>query len=339
MQITPFSNIQKSEWDNFVRKESRNGGIFHERHFLDYHPLGRFNDASLVIHSRNKVVGVFPAAYLQTEQGLKVASHPGSSGGGLIYHRKHGLRQVLEMLELILLYYRESGVASLEVRLAEPIFSELSDGELTYLLWHRGFRLATREISSCVSLQDFSWREFERKKNENDIRRLRKLGLKIALFEEAARIYPLIEKNLDNRHAKRPTHELAELEELKQRYPDRLHFWAAILDDMPIATIVTFAVNNTSVHVFYIAMDYTHANLQVMPLLFHDVFEYYQVIGFKWFNFGISSRGDWIKWGILEFKERMGGRATTRETWIYDDLASYVAYDFSSVNQFNQVRT
>lgn len=327
MQIIPFSDILNCEWDDFIRTRSRNGGIFHERIFLDYHPVGRFCDASLVLRDQNKIVGVFPAAYQQTEHGLKVVSHPGSSAGGLIYDRKQRLREVLELLESIIFYYRERGVVSLEIRLAEPVFSVLGDGELTYLLWHRGFRLDTREISSCVALQDSKWDEFGRKKNNNDIRRLKKQGVEIARLEKAAEIYSLIESTLHNRYGKKPTHTLPELEELKRRYPDRLHFWAAIEKGTPIATVVTFVVNETAIHDFYIALDYSHTNLQVMPLLFHDIFEYYQNSGFKWFNFGISSRGDLIKWGLLEFKERMGGRATTRESWIYDDLTKYFAYN------------
>lgn len=327
MELLPFSKSLQNEWDDFIRMESRNGGIFHERNFLDYHPVGRFLDASVVLRNNRKIIGVIPAARQETEQGWRVVSHSGSSAGGLVYQRNQGLREVLEMLESALLYYREIGALSLEFQLAEPIFSEPSDSELTYLLWHRGFRLATREISSCVSLKaGVSWEQFGRKKNCNDIRRLRSKGVTSVLLDNPVDIYSLIEGNLDNRYAKRPTHELAELTELKRRYPDRLHFWAAVLDGQPIATVVTFVVNHTAIHDFYIALDYAHARLQVMPLLFYDIFSHYQKQGFSWFNFGISSRGDWIKWGILEFKERMGGRGTCRDTWIKENLAAYQPY-------------
>jgi|SRR6185369_15361428 len=327
IQVSPFTEALAEEWDSFIQNDSRNGGIFHERGFLEYHPVGRFMDASLVLRTKNKIVGVLPAARQEAEQGWRVVSHPGSSAGGLVYQRQQGLREMLEMLEIALFYYREMGALSLELRLAEPIFSDPGDGELAYLLWHRGFRLATREISSCVDLQSgATWEQFGRKKNSNDIRRLKNVGVKIELLNDPSEIYSLIEGNLDNRYAKRPTHELAELTDIKRRYPERLHFWAAVLDGRPIATVVTFVVNRTAIHDFYIAMDYSYARLQVMPLLFYSLFAYYQAQGFKWFNFGISSRGDWIKWGILEFKERMGGRATCRDTWILDDLKAYSAY-------------
>lgn len=327
LEIVPYTKALAGEWDCFVRNHSRNGGIFHERNFLEYHPVDRFLDVSLVLRTDNKIVGVLPAARQETEQGWQVVSHPGSSAGGLVYQRQHGLREVLEMLESVLHYYREVGVRSLEFRLAEPIFSDPGDGEFTYLLWHRGFRLATREISSCVDLRaGASWEQFGRKKNCNDIRRLKRQGVKSVLLDDPAEIYSLIEGNLDNRYAKRPTHELVELAELKRRYPERLHFWAALHEGKPIATVVAFVVNQTAIHDFYIAMDYAYSRLQVMPLLFYDIFEYYQGQGFKWFNFGISSRNAWIKWGILEFKERMGGRATFRDVWKLDNLQDYQAY-------------
>ena len=64
-----------------------------------------------------------------------------------------------------------------------------------------------------------------------------------------------------------------------------------------------------------------------MPLLFHKVFEHYYQQGYAWFNFGISSRGQQIKWGILEFKENVGGRATARQIWYLDNISGYKKYE------------
>jgi hypothetical protein len=331
MKLVPYSHDLDDAWDSFVANDSRNGGIFHERNFLSYHPKGRFEDASIAFFSKERIVGVLPAAKQLKEDGkVNAVSHPGSTAGGLVYHKRLGLRDVIVMLDEAIKHYLTLGYDSLELRLAEPLFSHPSDGELTFLLWHRGFRLATREISSCVYLQsDNEWIKFGRKKNMNDIRRLKKSGVVVNMVEDPTIIYPLIENNLDTRYQKKPTHSLAELTALKRKYPERINFWIAILNDKPVATVVAFVVNANGVHDFYIAQDYEYSKMQVMPLLFYEMFAYYKKKGLQWFNFGISSRGNLIKWGILEFKEHIGGRATHREVWVLDDLSSYRPYELN----------
>lgn len=324
MEIVCYSAQMQQEWDAFIRTNSRNGGIFHEQTFLGYHPTGRFNDTSLIFRENGTIVGVLPA--VDTGEGC-IVSHPGSSAGGLVFHRKATTRDVLGMLEGAVAHYRDRGGRSLELRLAEPIFSMPVDGELAYLLWHRGFTLVSRELSACVDLrEDGSWLLLGRKKNGTDIRRLIKSGVTVEQREDLAEVYDLIVRNLDKRYGKVPTHTYAELLELKRRYPERINFWLALVDGAPAATVVTFVVNSKAVHDFYIAQDYSFAKYQVMPLLFHTIFGHYGARGFSWFNFGISSRGDWIKWGILEFKERMGGRAVCRDTWMLEDLKNYRSY-------------
>jgi lipid II:glycine glycyltransferase (peptidoglycan interpeptide bridge formation enzyme) len=89
------------------------------------------------------------------------------------------------------------------------------------------------------------------------------------------------------------------------------------------AVTVLFDVTSKAVHTFYIAQSQEYANTNVLPLLFYRIFEQYRQRNFDWYNFGISSRGQQIKWGMLEFKERMGGRATARQVWKLDNLSAY----------------
>jgi hypothetical protein len=328
IRIEPYCARQEHEWDAFIQHSSRNGGIFQERNFLGYHAPGKFHDDSLTFWSGNAIAGVLPVARVDTPDGRIVAhSHPGSTAGGLIYHREMTLREVLSLLELAIDYYRSRGYDRLELRLAESLFSYPTDGELLYLLWHRGFQLVTREIGSCVNLeQSDNWLSLGRRKNPGTIRSLKKQGIICLQTDDPNASFTLVINNLEQRYGKRSTHTLEELADLKARYPDRLHFWLAARDDTPIATIVVFVVNRHAVHDFYIAQDYAYAKLNVMPALFYQAFEYYQAKGFHWFNFGLSSRADLIKWGILEFKERMGGRATYKDVWALGPLSEYRPY-------------
>jgi hypothetical protein len=328
MEIREYTNDYHQQWDQFIRNESRNGGIFQERDFLSYHPAGKFRDVSLLFFDESELIGVFPAAVISKDGKDKVVSHPGSSCGGLIYRHSATVRRVLEMLEKIIEHYGGKNFFSIEMRLAEPIFHPIPDGELTYLLWHRGFSLKTQEISTCIKINEYkSWELLCRKRNLSYIRQQEKDGVFVKETDDITKVYPVIEMNLKIRYNRIPTHSQQELILLKKTYPERIHYWVAEKDNKVLGILVLFDVTKTGVHSFYIAKNEEYENVKAMPLLFHKVFEHYHQRGYSWFNFGISSREQQIKWGILEFKETIGGRATARHIWCLDNLASYKKYE------------
>jgi uncharacterized protein YqfB (UPF0267 family) len=328
IEVKEYTNDYHIQWDEFVRSASRNGGIYQERDFLSYHPDGKFKDASLLFFEEGELIAVFPAAVVRDNEKEKIVSHPGSSCGGLIYHHAATTRRVLEILEQMISYYQSRNYNAIEIRLAEPIFHHIPEGEFTYFLWHRGFTVKTQEISTCVKLdKENSWEKLGRKKNLTDIRKLERDGYVVKNIPETERIYPIIEYNLATKYNRKPTHTLDELKKLKQTYPDRIHFYTVEINDKIAAVTVLFDVTRKAVHTFYIAQSHDFASVNILPLLFYKIFQEYKQRNFDWYNFGISSRGQEIKWGMLEFKERMGGRATTRQVWQLENLAGYKKFE------------
>jgi len=328
IQVKEYTEDHHKAWDEFIRTTSRNGGIFQERDFLSYHPEGKFKDASLLFFEKGNLIAVFPAAIVSENGKEKVVSHPGSSCGGLIFQYSASLQQVLELLELLIEIYQAKKVDAIEIRLSEPIFNAIPDEELRYLLWHRGFAIKSQEISTCAKLTESkTWEKLCRKRNLTYIKQQEKDGVKITETDDVDKVYPVIEMNLKVRYNRIPTHSREELMKLKAIYPDRIHYWIAEKDEKVLGILVLFDVNKTGVHSFYIAKNEQYENVKAMPLLFHKVFEHYYQQGYAWFNFGISSRGQQIKWGILEFKENVGGRATARQIWYLDNIAAYKKYE------------
>lgn len=322
IQVIQYSPDHAVQWDDFVRNHSRNGTLFHEQQFLSYHPEGKFQDASLIFESEGIILGVFPAAIIQNS---KVISHPGSSCGGLIFRKECGLREVIEMTDALMRYFQEKEMEEIELRLAEPLFAWPLSDELSFSLWHRGFQLKSKEISTCIPFQEnYHWLEWGRKKNIFDIRKAEKEGYQVTLDSDASIAWEIVNRNLDTRYQKTPTHSKEELIQLKELYPERIHPWVCRnAEGEEMACVICFEANSVAIHDFYIAQDYGKVKLNLMPFVFQKILEYYQAQKYHWFNFGISSRGDWIKWGILEFKERIGGRAQTRDTWKHSNLKIY----------------
>ncbi|MBI4665267.1 MAG: GNAT family N-acetyltransferase [Nitrospinae bacterium] len=328
----PYNAELASAWDDFVSNQSRNGTIFHEQRFLEYHPPGRFTDASLVFHENGsaveKIIGVFPAALVAQNGETRLVSHPGSSYGGLVYGPKTTARQVMEMVEGIIGHAQSLKAQSVEMRLAENlIFSDPPDQELGFMLWHRGFTRKSLELSSAINLLTGARLSGMKSTVRWSVGRAQKDGVTVETERPVEEAYALIEKNLAAKYGKKPTHSLEELQELKRRYPERIRIWSAMTDGQCAGTTVIFEANRKSVHVFYIAQDYKFSKAQPLYLLFDRVVAHYADMGFECLNFGISSRERWIKWGILEFKESFGARGVTRETWALNDLAAPKPHD------------
>ena len=321
VEVKPYDESASAAWDNFVRNDSRNGTIFHERNFLSYHQDGKFEDKSILLYIKDKLSAVIPAACIKTDNDRKtIVSHPGSSAGGIVFHKKANLKNVLDILETTISYYRANLIDSVEFRLGEPIFSYPSHDELTYLLWYKGFKIRTREISSCIRLDAKDWAYFGHERNQRYARSLGKTGIVIKQVETVDSLYPIIEKNLFERYNKHPTHTQSELENLKKKYPDKIDFWVVELNGSILAGAVIFSVNKFALHDFYHTVNYDFNKEHALTYLLYNLYEHYQKQGYTWFNFGISSRDDEIKWNILQFKESVGGRATFRENWILENL-------------------
>ena len=55
--VQPYTADQEAAWDRFVMQESGNGTFLQTRNFLNYHPAGRFEDASLMVYNEHGGLG------------------------------------------------------------------------------------------------------------------------------------------------------------------------------------------------------------------------------------------------------------------------------------------
>jgi len=81
--VRPYTPADEAEWDRFVMHESGNGTFLQTRNFLNYHPAGRFTDASLMVYNEHGGLGAVVPAALRLDGATRIfRSHPGSTFGG-----------------------------------------------------------------------------------------------------------------------------------------------------------------------------------------------------------------------------------------------------------------
>jgi hypothetical protein len=329
--VIPYSCDWKDSWDDFVRNKSRNGNIFHEQKFLSYHG-DRFEDSSILITEEEDILAVIPAAVKREDSRIGIISHPGSSYGGVIFLDNIRLKLLKDILNVAIEYYYKIYKADyFKLIIQENFHTNKSFDALIFLLWHRGFEIKSKEASCVKDLTDLSPDNYTKTirqyiKSNKD----KRVGITHSIVkttEQLKSCYELIKNNLKNRYDKQPVHNFDELIDLRNRYGEKIEIFCSSFDNQIIASVVVFILDKYTIHDFYTSLNYEYGQQKPLFGLFDYIFHFYKEKGYRFFNFGISSRARWIKWGILEFKEQFGTMILTRDVWRLENLSEKWPYD------------
>lgn len=318
IEIVPYSDTLLQEWDEFV-DNSRNGTIFHKQQFLGYHPVGRFDNASLMLRKKGKLVAVFPAAWVDDEElGRVFNSYPGSSYGGPVFCPKTRTSTIESILEAIEQYVRAKGGTAIQMRLPPHVFHNPPLEELEFLLHLYGYRICRAELSNFVTLEGTN--EDLLARAEPRCRRHVKKGLRHGLTHSESEDYDayweILEENLESRYGVRPTHTLEEMKDLAQRFPDDVKLFAVHEGTRMVAGTVVFQTTRSTAHTFYMSSRADARQVAPMNLALYSAMVTLQNLGFRAVNFGVSTpQGKSVNWGLLEFKESFGGSGVCRNTY------------------------
>jgi hypothetical protein len=309
--VAKYSEQYCAQWEAFVA-QSQQGTLFHTRAFLAYHPAERFHDASLLFFKKEKLLAVFPAAFVEKDSARALVSHPGASFGGFVAAQPLSLREREELAASLVQHAREHDCSAIELTLPPLCYQPYAEQSLDYALWRAGFRDQRRELTQAVRLdarreQNYS-AEFQRK-----IRRGQTLGVVVRESEDLQSFYEILRRNLAARHGARPTHTLEELLDLRQRLPQRIRLFAAYAQEKMIAGYLLFVCNAQAALAFYIGQLYEAQHYRAVNLLAHETMNWCEREGLAYFDFGTSTINAEPNWGLVDFREAAGARGFWRE--------------------------
>ena len=326
--IIPYSINRKETWDAFV-ESSKNGTFLLKRNFMDYHS-DRFFDCSLLVYAgispdgefkesgltTKDLVAVFPANWDKENQ--TVYSHQGLTYGGLLVLPEVTQKEVLDMMQAILQYYRDYMQAVRLVYKPIPyIYSSVPSGEELYALFRAGARLTRRLVSTCVSMRN------PMKMATLRMRQARKAvdhGFYIDRIiegdiETLREYWTLLEGVLEKYHNARPTHTLQEMALLMSQFPKNIRLYIVRHEKRIVAGVVVFECRKVA-HVQYIASGEEGRTYGALDLLFrHLINERYKQ--YDYVDFGTSNEdgGRYLNEGLIHQKEGFGGRAVCYDTY------------------------
>ena len=328
MTVVPYSINYREVWDEFV-KTSKNGTFLIQRGFMDYH-ANRFLDCSVLIldgsgimdeersalQDVDSVKAVFPANWVEEEH--CVYSHQGLTYGGLIVREDVTQKEMLQMMQLIFLYYENYLRAVRIVYKPIPyIYSAYPSGEDLYALFRAGGQLSRRLVSTVVD-----------QRHPLRIRTLRLRQSRKAVdhgfyidrmiegeWDTLAEYWALLEHVLKTYHNSKPVHTLEEMQLLMGRFPKDIRLYLVRSDEKIVAGTVVFESKQVA-HVQYIASGEEGRQFGALDLLFrHLINERYKQM--EYIDFGTSNEhgGYVLNEGLIFQKEGVGGRAVCYDTY------------------------
>ncbi len=310
-EILPYSPELDKRLDHFVECESVNGTFLQTRRFLNYHPAGRFTDASFALEKSGTIVAYFPG--VAKEQTF--ISHAGTTFGGPIIAKSfYSGSRLLEILKEAD-QYLTSRFKNIRFKITPAIFAEESPDLLEYMLEHMGYTRHT-ELSSYCTLQsgvdplENCDKECRRIFKKSEIEGIRFGNLEKT--EDFETFYHFLEIS-KSKHNVHPVHTLQELYDLKDnRIPDHIRFRGIWDGNTLVAAMMLFLFEGTkTIHGQYIAPNPDYEKFQPTTALYVRVMREAAQEGYKQISWGISTEdgGNYLNESLLRFKESLGAKA------------------------------
>ena len=317
-EVLPYTAQLEARWDRFVMNESINGTFLQTRRFLNYHPEGRFRDASFLLESSGTIVAVFPGNL--TESGEWI-SHQGSTFGGPVISKNFYTAERVQNITECAESYLKGICKSIKMRPTANLFSRESSELLEYVLEHHGYKRQS-ELSAYCTLDP------DRDPLENCEKTCRSVFRKSIPFElefrditddEMSEFY----KHLcisKAKHNLKPVHTLGELLDLRHnRIADEIRFrslWMRNPSDASrktfVAGMMMFDFEQVNIrHAQYIAPNEEIREFQPTTAIYVNALREAAKDGIKKFSWGISTEdcGEYLNLPLYKFKESLGAKA------------------------------
>lgn len=317
--VLPYDSHLEARWDRFVMSESVNGTFLQTRRFLNYHPQGRFKDASFMLESSGTIVAAFPGILTDAGQWI---SHQGSTFGGPVISRNfYTAERVMHIMECAENYLK--GICKkVRMRPTSSLFSLDSTALLEYVMEHRGYSRQTELSAVCTLEAGTDPLENCEKTCRSVFRKSQNFNLEYREMSDAEmpEFYSHL-CNLESKFCTKPVHTLEELLDLRHnRIAEEVKFRALWMRDPSdakketfVAGMMLFDFANVKVrHAQYIAPNINIREFQPTTAMYINVMREAAQDGISKFSWGTSNgmAGGALNLPLFKFKESLGAKAS-----------------------------
>ncbi|RED48458.1 GNAT family N-acetyltransferase [Seonamhaeicola aphaedonensis] len=304
-KIIRYSKEYFQIWNEFISK-SKNGTFLFHRNFIEYHK-DRFEDFSLLVFRKNKLVTVLPANKVDNT----LHSHQGLSYGGVIVKPELKFNILIELFREILSFLNGLNIIYFEIKMLPSIYSQFPNDELLYMMFLLDAELIKRESLSVINNEAVI--KISRNRMEG-VKRGEKHNLRIIEENSFDAFWnEILIPNLNLKHKVSPVHSLEEILLLKEYFPNNIRQFNTYYENTLVAGATIFETKNVA-HCQYIS-----GNIEKNILGSLDLLHYHLISNVfsdkKYFDFGSSNENDGkqVNRGLQYWKEGFGARIITQD--------------------------
>lgn len=308
--VIPYTHDRQMEWDAFVAR-CRNGLFIFRRGYMDYH-TDRFTDESMMFYDQGQLVGLLPAN-LQDDV---LSSHAGLTFGGVLSDDRMTAARMLDLFDAMRRHACDRGIGRIYYKAVPALFSTMPAQEDLYALFRANARLVRRDLSSAIRLDAHAG--FAKSKRQGRDKATA-AGLAVVETLNYAGFIPILESALAV-HGVRPTHTLAELLLLSQRFPQNMRLFAATdAGGCILAGAIVYEYGSVA-HTQYMANGTAGRELGALDLVIDHLLRVRYVQDKEFISFGVSTEQDGrlLNAGLQAQKEMFGARAIVHDHYLID---------------------
>lgn len=327
LKIEQYNKDFEKKWDKFILSDSLNGTFLQTKNFLNYHPIDRFEDDSLIIiKGTDTIAALIPACTMYEGSEKIFFSHPGSTFGGILLRSSfNNIEHVHSLFLSFNEYIKKNNYTKVIFKNTSSLFSKGNTTLIDYFLFKDGYK-SYDEISFYIDFEKYKEdiiSNFSAGKRR-DYKYSLKYGMefrKLTTTEQIENFYSILCDNL-KKFSSNPVHTLEELIDFKQnRLSNITDFYGVYKDDQLIAGCMIFKFGKEVFHTQYLAADQNYLNLFPMNFLDANLISIAKQEGFKYFSFGTSTQdhGKILNYNLAQFKEGFGTTYSINRTY-YKEL-------------------
>lgn len=307
-----YHGIDEAAWNALVAT-SPNGTFLFDRRFMGYH-AARFDDASLMVERRGKLVALLPAHRL----GHRLLSHGGLSYGGLILADTLGAQATWDLMRALQQHCREQGVSELLYKTVPAIYHRLPCEDDRWALLRCGAQLVRRDAMSVIGPTAAHWPPKRRRAITQATRHRAELSLPSSAGTggDWTDFWSVLDHELQARHGTHPVHTLDEIRLLAERFPAQISLRLARWEGRVVAGLVLFDTPTVR-HLQYMAAHEQGRKCAALDLLLEQAIAGAQAEG-RWFDFGHSNEdeGRALNSGLAFYKESFGASTVVHDHYL-----------------------
>ena len=308
IKIKTYNSNFKNEWNTFV-KNNYFGTIYHLRDFLDYHPIDRFEDSSILIYNSNILISILACCKNKNT----FFSYKGATYSGPVIHKDWITIDKMKLITDKIFEYYDNKI---EFRLANDIYFS-DEIKILYFLLSQKLKMIP-ELSWYIKSSSNLINNITNKRNKKYLEKMIKND-NINCFittdkHDYIDFYNILKINLNKNHNTNPTHSLEEFLDIKERIKDDIYLFIVKEENKILGGVFTIKVTNQCLYTFYISKNIDYNTCAIVYAMY-SISTFAKENNILYIDYGISTEntGKEINMGLSDYKKNtLGGIPNSR---------------------------